>query len=238
MYARYPPSHTARARHSLETLSPSLSSRRFRYYVRSERRKPPHISLAKRPDNLSILSLAKRPAHLYTFYLWQSGLRIFTFLIFGKVACASLYFLSSANQPVHLYTFNLWQSGLRIFIFLNFGKPACASLHFLSSPKWPAHLYIFIFGTVVVSLLTTYPGCQKVLTSASAQRLPITRWELLGRFNPEVDCGRPDPYSVNRDPNIVYHSLPPHILISTIPLTIAFLSIFSLLERDACTQCV
>jgi len=34
--------------------------------------------------------------NLYIFNLWQSGLRILIFLIFGKAACASLYFLSLA----------------------------------------------------------------------------------------------------------------------------------------------
>ena len=53
-------------------------------------------------------------------------------------------------RPAHLYTFYLGEGGLRIFI-------------------------LFIFGKAVVSLLTVYPGCQKVLTFASAQPVPIIR---------------------------------------------------------------
>jgi len=87
-------------------------------------------------------------------------------------------------------------------------------------------------------LMSTYTWCQKVLMFASAQPLPIIRKELSGRLNHKANCCRPDPYSDSTDPNTVYNYLPPHLSISTIPLKIAFLIIFSLLERDACVQCV
>ena len=78
--------------HQSPTYTPSPLSRsnpisfpvisQIQKFIRSARRKPPHISLAKRPANLSI------------FYLWQSGLRILILFIFGNAACASLYILS------------------------------------------------------------------------------------------------------------------------------------------------
>jgi len=55
---------------------------------------------------------------------------------------------------------------------------------------------------------------------------------------PNADCCRPDPYSDNRDPHIVYHSLPPHLPIPTYSLENKLLLIHSLLGRGACAQCV
>jgi len=113
------------------------------------------------------------------------------------------------------------------------------------NPATTPHPYIVSVCTLyymtqmsITRLMSTYPWCQKVPTFASAQPLPIIRKELSGRFTPNANWCGPDPYSDSRNPNMVYRSLPPHLPLSSIPLKIAFLSIFSLLERDACTQCV
>ena len=87
-------------------LSPSLSSRKFRYYTQHKKETSPHI-------------FWQSGLRTFLFYLWQSGLRIFIFL-------------SLAKQPAHLYIFNLWEGGLRIFEFLIFGQAACASLYFFA----------------------------------------------------------------------------------------------------------
>jgi len=67
---------------------------------------------------------------------------------------------------------------------------------------------------------------------------PNYQVQLVGSFDSITACCRPDPCSDSRDPNIVYHSLPPHLPVSTLPSRLRSCLSFLFLKEMRVLMCV
>jgi len=90
--------------------------------------------------------------------------------------------------------------------------------------------------------LLTPSNTESMISESSNVHLSATnphyQVEIVGLLIPNVACCRPDPCSDSRDPNIVCHSLPPHLPVSTLPSRLRSCLSFFFLKEMRVLMCV